>query len=337
MASLRQVFPRAVLALLAAVVVAQAAVAWQLAATETELRGVDLGLSGPPVVVQSLADRANALPGRPVVAVPLDADVDPRASVVRGEVTAALAIDLVADGDVLYVASVRDPVLVEALAAEARAVASTFAREVKVVRVRPLANGDVDRLGAAYVSLGWIVAGFLLSLVVSFGWGPVARTGARAAVRITSMAAATAALAAVAATAVQAWGYAGAWPELWLLGWLTMMSSSFLVLAYESLAGIGGIGLAVAVAVLLMTPLATGRDTGLLPRPWPWVTELVPHGAALEAVTDAAYFSRLETRPLLVLVAWVAVSLLTLLVSRRERAEDKVVLPGEDIGLVQQG
>jgi hypothetical protein len=67
-------------------------------------------------------------------------------------------------------------------------------------------------------------------------------------------------------------------------------------------------------------PLARVEHPLLLPTPWVQLTPWLPHGAALDAARQIAWFDGAGTpRPVLVLIAWLAVSCVVLAVSRRER------------------
>jgi hypothetical protein len=92
--------------------------------------------------------------------------------------------------------------------------------------------------------------------------------------------------------------------------------------AFQSLLGIAGTGLAILVFVVLGNPSGGGAyATELLPGLWRTLGPLLPPGASTTAIREAAFFPEASLAgPLLVLAAWAAIAAaLALLVGGRGR------------------
>ena len=75
------------------------------------------------------------------------------------------------------------------------------------------------------------------------------------------------------------------------------------------------------MVVLVGAPLFGGMAPLLQPEPWASLSPWVPHGAALAATTQVVVFGGgLPVKPLLVLVSWAILALLTTLLARSGRA-----------------
>lgn len=337
----RDIIPGAVAALLVLVLLALAATVWWLHHTRLEPHGATLRVVAPGVVADSVADRANALPGRP-----FDARTSPdaesaRRSVAEGRSTAALVVDLTTSVDTLYVAPANGARLNRAMARQVSAVEESLDRTL-VVRPAALAPGssttapstpgpstpDPGPLVAA-----WLVLGFLTCVVISFVRGPVATTATRSVVRV-SVVVGVAVLLGLASAAVATRWYPGHLGGLWLLGTLTVFTAAMCTLALEGLAGYAGLALAAAVVVLVGAPMFGGVAPLLQPEPWSSLSPWVPHGASLAATTQVAVFGGvLAVKPVLVLVSWAVLALLTTLLARSGRARTAE----QDTDLLQHG
>jgi hypothetical protein len=110
-----------------------------------------------------------------------------------------------------------------------------------------------------------------------------------------------------------------------VVGWclllaIAMLATSAATLALAGVLGVGGVGFATLVFVVSAAPLARVEHPLMLPTPWVQLTPWLPHGAALDAARQVAWFDGAGTlRPAVVLLAWLAVSCVVLAVSRRER------------------
>ncbi|GAB2868607.1 hypothetical protein [Nocardioides pacificus] len=318
MATLGQAFPRPVLILVALVALVHVGLALQLASSVGAPHHVSLVIAAPPIVAQSLAERAEALPGEPFQAAALADAAEARTRVQEGDVTAAVLVDLVADRDRLLVSTADDPALREAIEVRVAAVGASYGRELEVRVLETAQNPGAERTWAHLLSGAWVVVGFLLAAALTMVRGPVARTGTHAALRLVGLTAVCSILGLVAAVATRSLYAVDLW-QLWAIAGAAMLVAAWVMLAFESLFGLAGIGAASAGFLLLAMPLATLRDPSLLPLPWPLLTQLTPHGATIEAVNGLVFFDDVPARPVLVLLVWALVPLLTLALARHER------------------
>lgn len=278
-------------------------------------RDVPVTVVAPAVVAQALASDANRLDDRPFRAT---ADDDPQAAtenVRDGVSVAAVLVDLSATTDVVVVSAARDPRLTRAVVRQVRALEKAHGRTVEVspVRASSVSSGQV-----LWLALGSSLTGFIVVLVTSVAFGPVARTLRLGVTRLAALAIVFAGL-----------GYAASWTlpgldtnriEVALLVALGMMLAALTTLALEALAGLGGLGVSMTLFVVLGTPLLLRIDPRLLPPPWAELSGHTPSGAIVDALSAAVLFDGTGLRaPLLQLLAWLLVALVILLVSRRER------------------
>jgi hypothetical protein len=112
----------------------------------------------------------------------------------------------------------------------------------------------------------------------------------------------------------------GSWTGWWAVLALTAIAVAGLTLALEGVLGVAGLGLSTTAALGTAAPLVRVDHALLLTEPWRSITPWLPHGAALDAVRDVAFFGGTGVaRPLLVLAAWTLASYAVLVVARRER------------------
>lgn len=279
---------------------------------------VPVAVVAPGVVARTLADQANALPGRPFAAVAVTEDETARTRdrVADGSIVAALLVDLSGTEDTLVVNAGRDPVLNDAVVVRVRETEAARDRTVVV------AHEGADPAGAdpAALSLAAAVLGLLLVVVLSLRRGPVALTMRRGVRRVGVLAALSVA---GGAMLVLVLGGADPGPTSLVIALVALhvLVVSTLTLALEALAGIAGLAMASLVFLVVNAPLLTRTDAYLLPQPWSWLATWAPSGAALESVTGAiALGGQHVVRPTLVLLAWLVSAVLTLLVSRWARA-----------------
>ena len=274
----------------------------------------------PRVVATVLVERANAVPGRPVRAEALGTSQEARASVRTGHSVAAIVVNLAAETDTLYMASANGTDLNRAVRRQVDAVEESFGRHVVVRDLVPAKHHDTGQVGVYLITATCILIGFVVAIVIAWRRGPVAPTLARGAVRLgvaTGVSVAAGAIAGIAGSV----RYDGDLLGWWLLGTLTVLAAVSTTMALESLFGVLGIGLAATLFVIEGAPLVRLTPTLLLPDPWASITPWLPYGSPLAAGSSQAYFGGSHARPLLVLTAWITVSVLTLIVARRERPQ----------------
>jgi hypothetical protein len=333
MGSRRQVFPRSVIVVCLTVLALEAIVLVSQLGRDPAPHGLRLAIAAPGVVAQGLADQANALPGRPFRAQVL-AQVDPaattraaRGAVRNGSSFAAVALDLRAGTDTLFVSTVADADLNRVVRARVAATENSYGRGLTVIAVAPSRNPGVGRSAAYLLTALWVVAGFVCTAVLTLVRGPVARTFRLAAARVVGLAGASAVLSALIAVLARLVVDVNL-PLLWVLGTAAMLASAWTTLALESLARLAGLGLATTLFVLLAGPLFALNDPQLQPWPWSLVTPWTLHGAVLELANHLVHFDAAPVlRVMLVLAAWIGLPLLTAAVARRERLRASDVEP----------
>ncbi|MDH2413984.1 hypothetical protein [Nocardioides sp. CER19] len=286
-----------------------------------ELHGEVVAVAGPAVVAQAAVDRANAMSDRPVHARVVESPdgLEPderaaRAEVSSGAAAAAVVIDLRRTADTLLVAGWLPSDVARQLASDAAAVSASYGRTLHTVRVSPPRPGS-PHLPARLVAL-LVGVGIALAAALSAWRGPVAATTARGAARLSGTAAAGCAVGAVVAALVDTGR-----PLVTALVCAAAVSvSAWLVLAAESLLGLAGLGLATGLLLGPVVPLLSGTDPAYLPSPWWQVDRLAPQQATLRLLQhDLMGIDVAAARSWLLLLAWAAIAVLTLVASRQER------------------
>ncbi|MEV5510061.1 DUF3533 domain-containing protein [Streptomyces orinoci] len=270
-------------------------------------RDISLGVA-PRQIAEEVGEKLGALPGTP-----LDPQtVDDRAAAVRKirerELDAALVVDPRGTADTLLVAGGAGASLAQAAEAVVTRAEAAEHRTVKVIDVAPQAAGDSRGLTAFYLVVGWCVGGYLCAAILAISAGARPVNTHRAVIRLAALALyaiASGLLGTVIAGPVLG-ALPGSVPALWGLGALVVFAVGALTLALQGLAGIVGIGLAIALVVVLGNPSAGGAyPYPLLPPFWRAIGPALPPGAGTWSARSIAYFrGNALTGPLLVLSAW---------------------------------
>ncbi|MEU6313556.1 DUF3533 domain-containing protein [Streptomyces sp. NPDC047014] len=283
-------------------------------------------------VAERSAQQLGTLPGDPLDPRVVADGAAARAQVENREVDGALIIDPGGRTDRLLVASGAGASLSQALEEVVGRAEQAQGRSVRVTDVAPAAKGDSRGLSSFYLVIGWCVGGYLCAAILAISAGARPANGARAVIRLGALLVYS--LAAGLLGAVVAGPVLGALPGsvwgLWGLGTLVVFAVGATTLAFQGLAGVVGIGLAILVIVVLGNPSAGGAyPYPLLPPFWSTIGPALPPGAGTYAARSITYFAgNGATGPLLVLSAWaVAGAAITLAsaVSRRGR-------PGPPVG-----
>ena len=326
MGTLRQVFPKTVIVVYLTIVAIEALVLISQLGRAPAPHRVPLAIAAPAVVAQGLVASADALPGRPFDVRILDyaesaAAADAARNAVRdGSSDAAIALDLTAETDTLYVSTVADDDLNRAVRVRITAMEGDYGRRLRVMAVPPTHNGQIGRAAAYVLTGGWVVLGFGCTAGLTVLRGPFAATFRLATARVLGLAAACVLISLFVAVLARL----GNLPLIWLLGAATMLGAAWTTLALESLARLAGIGAATTLFVLLAGPLFALDDPQLLPWPWSAVTPWTLHGAALEVANHVVHFDAAPVlRAICVLAAWIGLPLLTMAVARRERVQQE--------------
>ncbi|MET0447047.1 MAG: hypothetical protein ABW004_01520 [Aeromicrobium sp.] len=276
-------------------------------------------ISAPSVVASSLADQVNARAGHPLDAGVAETAADARGDVESGRVVAALAIDLRLNRATLFVSSAQGDALTDAVSADIRSMAEPFAVTVTSEDVAPVPDGSAGQTGLRLVVAGSVLLGLAIAIVITWRRGPVADRWAHAGLRIL-ITVGVAGVVSLAVAAVAAHRVGGSLVGWWSVLVLTVLATTAATLARAGVLGVPGFVVATLVFVLTAAPLARVEHPLLLPPLWGAVTPWLPHGACLDAARQVAWFDGTGTLgPVVVLVAWIAVSCVVLAAARRER------------------
>lgn len=285
---------------------------------------IPIGVVAPPQAGDQVVEKLAALPGGPL---------DPRtvrdeAAAVRlireRELDAALIVDPRGSTDTLLVAGGSGASLAQATEAVVTRAEQARQRGVRVTDVAPAASGDSRGLTSFYLVVGWCVGGYLCAAILAISAGARPANPHRAVIRLAAIA--LYAIGSGLLGAVIAGPVLGALPGgivgLWGVGALVVFAVGALTLALQGLAGVVGIGLAIAIVVVLGNPSAGGAyPYPLLPPFWRTIGPALPPGAGTWSARSVAYFrGNALTCPLLVLSAWAAAGTVTTLWSAAFRA-----------------
>ncbi|MFI5429889.1 hypothetical protein [Aeromicrobium sp. UC242_57] len=293
-----------------------------LAGPDDSTHRAPIRIVAPPVVATSLVEAANGVAGRPFEARALATAEEARESVRAGRSVAAVVVDLAQERDVLYVASANGAALNRVIEREVDVFEGAFGRTAVVHDLVPAKNGDPGHR-LVYVLAGVsVLMGLLVAIVATWRHGPRAETLLDGTRRFFATSVAAVVLGGLIGAFCAAYYDTGLgiW---WLVTSLTILAATSTTLALQSVFGVFGIGVATTLIVLSAAPLVRLVHPLMLPQPWAAVTPWLPHGAALDAGASHAYFGGDQVlRPVLILTAWIALSLLTTVVARRERQRE---------------
>ncbi|MFD7257447.1 DUF3533 domain-containing protein [Streptomyces sp. NPDC059874] len=262
--------------------------------------------------VEQLTERTvrqlDALPGKPL---------DPRAAQDRAaaierienrDVDGALIVNPAGTTDELLVASGAGASLSQALEQIVGLAEKAQGRTLQVTDVAPADAGDSRGLSSFYLVVGWCVGGYLCAAILAISAGARPANSARAVIRLGALL--LYAIAAGLLGAVIAGPVLGALPGsimgLWGLGTLVVFAVGAITLAFQGLAGVVGIGLAILLVVVFGNPSAGGAyPYPLLPPFWKAIGPALPPGAGTYAARSIAYFKGNDAGgAMLVLAGW---------------------------------
>ncbi|WP_258725608.1 ABC transporter permease [Cellulomonas sp. NS3] len=293
-------------------------VAFALPAVTSEPHDVPIGIAGPPPAVEQVEQAlAAARPGA------FDATTYPDADALRAAVLGRDAyggLVLGPDGATVVVASGASPVVAQLLADAGEALAERSGTPVTTQDVVPLPADDPRGAGLAAAVLPITLGGILpaVALARALPHRPWLRVAAASGYSLMAGLTLTALL--------DGWfgSTSGAfWPVALGLS-LGIAATSLTLLGLERVAGTPGLAAGAALVVLVGNPLSgMASAPELLAPPWGLVGQLLPPGATGSLLRSTAYLDGAgATRPVVVLLAWVACGLLLTAVAsvRRHRA-----------------
>ncbi|MFE7098068.1 DUF3533 domain-containing protein [Streptomyces erythrochromogenes] len=262
-------------------------------------------------VAERSAQQLGTLPGDPLDPRVVDGEAAALAQVRDRNVDGALIIDPAGRTDRLLVASGAGASLSQALEEVVGAAERAQGRTVRVTDVAPAAKGDSRGLSSFYLVIGWCVGGYLCAAILAISAGARPANPHRAVIRLGALlvyAIAAGLLGAVIAGPVLN-ALPGSIMGLWGLGTLVVFAVGAITLAFQGLAGVIGIGLAILLVVVLGNPSAGGAyPYPLLPPFWSTIGPALPPGAGTYAARSITYFNGNGAGgPMLVLSAWALV------------------------------
>jgi hypothetical protein len=271
--------------------------------------GVVRGDDTAQALVTSIGERGGGL-GVRVYGSPAEA----RRALGDREVYAVLAFDPGIDALRLTVAGGAAPGVADLVIVTIKT-ASTGA--VTVEDAYPAAPHDPRGLTPFYLTLGWILGGYLAATALAVILGTVPRTMRRLGMRLGAFAA-FAALLSIAGALIVSRGY-GIWSgptlALWLAGTLAVFSAAVATAALESWIGLVGTGIAMLGLFVLGNPGAGGvYAPELLPAFFHDLHRWLPTGQATDLVRAVEYFgARATTWPVAGLASYAVAGLVLLL------------------------
>jgi hypothetical protein len=288
---------------------------------------IRVAVVAPQEAAGELAAKLDALPGGPLEASVAGSEADARAMIRGDEAVGALVVDPRGNRDRLLVAGAAGGALSGALEEVIELVEAGQERTVAVEDVVPLQGGDYRGLTAFYLVVGWLVCGYLLAALLGIMAGSRTTTLREAGDRLTLVAAYSVAAGIGGALIVGPLlgAMTGAFAGVAGVGALVVFAAGAVTIALEELLGIVGIGVAVLVFVVLGNPSAGGAyQAELLPGFWRAIGDLLPNGAAVEALRRIVYFGGDGAGiPVLTIVIWcvIAVATTALIARSRSRAD----------------
>lgn len=281
--------------------------------------GLEVGVTGPPIVAQTIVDRVATLPDEPVDAAVVTDEAAGRDLVRAGTLDALVVIDLARDVDALVVSTAADPDVVAGLGDYVDAVSASYGRTARVEPVDPRHNAGAWRGLPVVLGVAWVLGGLLTAIAATAIGGPVPPTSRAGRRRVALVAAVSLAGGVASALAVQPW-VSGTGLQTFVTGSLSIFAGAAFTLALEALVGVVGIGLSATVVVGLLTPLLGLTAPELLPPLTARLLALTPPWAARELLLHATYGGGWAPwGALAVIAAWCLIPVATLVVARRER------------------
>ncbi len=240
----------------------------------------------------AMVSSLNSLPGHPLDARALSRASEARREVLDGALSGSLVIGP-ARTDQLTVASGGGVAVAESLTAVVARVESAAHRRVAVVDAVPLQRGDARGLTGFYLVVGWLVGGYLAASLLGVARGSRPANEHRALIRLLALAlyAGVSGLGGAIVVGPVLGALTGHTLALWGLGTLVVLAAATVTVALQTLAGVVGIGLAVALFVVLGNPSAGGAyQSAVLPPFWRALSGALPNGAGVDAVRRLVYF-----------------------------------------------
>lgn len=287
---------------------------------------IEVGVVAPAAQAPTLVERLDGLDGAPLRARSLADRASAEARLRDGSLPAAIVVDANGTKDTLLVATAAGASLTTAVEQVAEQVATQQGRTLATQDVVPLQDGDYRGLTGFYLTIGWLVGGYLVASLLGVAKGSRPANLRRAVIRLGAMVPYALASGLTGALVVDQgldaltghfWPVAG-------VGTLLVLASAAVTMALQGLFGTVGIGLTVLLFVVLGNPSAGGAyQYELLPRLWRSVGDALPNGAGTSALREIVYFGGHGAAGHVWLIAAYALvgAVVTLLAAARHRGE----------------
>jgi hypothetical protein len=280
---------------------------------------VKVAVVAPGSTARQVAAGLRQLPGGPLSPRVLPDEATARRQMLNRDIDAALVLDPRGATDTLLIASGQGSTETSALLNIFGQIEQQQQRTLRPEDVAPSSVQDADGLSSFYLVVGWCVGGYLCAAILAISAGARPANRSRAVIRLAT----TAVYAIVGGIlgAVITGPILGALPgsvwALWGLGALTVFAVGAATLAFQTLFGVVGIGIAILLIVIGGNPSAGGAfPLPLLPDFWRAIGPALPVGAGTWVARSIAYFrGNAVTGPLLVLCAWAVGGVLVTLVA----------------------
>lgn len=269
----------------------------------------------PDGITAQAVDRLNALDGHPVDARPARDTAEVRTLLRDRDVQGAYVIDP-SGTDTVITASAGGSSISAALESIFDRVAADQHRQVVVRDEIPVGAHDNRGLSGFYLSIGWVVGGYLLAAAIGLIIGaPTTLRQAWTHIAVLfGYAVASGALGALITTHLLG-TFAGHWFPLWLLGTGVVFATGLFTLGLRAAVGILAVPLAIAVFVVLGNPSAGGAfGANVIPSFYAAIGKWITPGAGTEGVRSVVYFDNAGLgQPALALVLYTVVGAALLL------------------------
>ena len=271
---------------------------------------IDVGVVAPAAQAPAVVQRLDGLDGEPLRAVAVADEPTARARLHDGTLAAAIVVDAAGTKDTLLVATARGASLTTAVEQVAQQVETQQGRTLTTEDVVPLQDGDARGLTGFYLTIGWLVGGYLVASLLGVAKGARPANRPRAAIRIGAMVPYAVVSGLTGALVVDQWlgALTGHFWAIAGVGTLLVLSSATVTMALQVLFGTVGIGLTVLLFVVLGNPSAGGAyQAEVLPGFWRAIGQVLPNGAGTTALREIVYFGGHGAAPHVWLIAAYAV------------------------------
>lgn len=246
----------------------------------------------PPAQAGQAVDRLNSIPGAPLAAHLVPDEAAARDELADRKIYGAY-LPSAQGPDRLFVDSAASASVSQALSEVFSQVERAAGHQLTVVDVIPAGPGDARGLSAFYLTVGWMLGGYLVATGMSISRSArpahppaaIVRLGAVALYAIVS-----GVLGAVVTISILG-VFSGHLLPLAALGALLVFATGAFAMALQAWAGVIGVGLTVVVLVVLGNPSAGGAYAWpLLPPFWRAIGPWLPPGAGTTLVRGIIYF-----------------------------------------------